>query len=173
MEPRLNSVHQFNYTEPLRCTEVTFGDGNQIFTGEAGNGPKNLEAQIGAEKFQVMSNGPNMTDQLRMVIQAQGSMGIVTWASLKCELLPTISKMYLTPAKKVTDLLDYVYKTVRVRFGDKMFIMNKAYLANVLGETAEEVSGLMKELPNWVAPVGITGDILLPEMKVSGQEQDI
>jgi len=33
VEPRLNCLHQFNYTEPVRCTEVTYGDGNQIFTG--------------------------------------------------------------------------------------------------------------------------------------------
>ena len=32
---------------------------------------------------------------------------------------------------------------------------------------------LKAELPNWVAAVGISGDILLPELKVSGQEQDI
>ncbi len=51
MEPRLNSVHQFNYAEPLRCTEVTFGDGNQIFTGEAGNGPKDLTKQIEGGKI--------------------------------------------------------------------------------------------------------------------------
>jgi len=173
IEPRLNCVHQFNYTEPLRCTEVTFGDGNQIFTGEAGNGPKDIYKQLDAEKFQVMSNGPNMTDQLRMVTQAQGSMGIVTWASVKCELLPTISKMYLVPAKKSTDLEDFVYKTIRVRFSDKLFVMNKAYLSNLLGETAREITDLKKDIPNWVAGVGITGDILLPEMKVSAQEQDI
>lgn len=173
IEPRLNCVHQFNYTEPLRCTEVTFGDGNQIFTGEAGNGPKDVYAQLDAEKYQVMSNGPNMTDQLRMITQAQGSMGIVTWASLKCELLPTISKMYLVPAKKSVDLEAFVYKTVRVRFSDKLFMMNRAYLAGLLGKTSSEILDLKRELPSWVAAVGITGDILLPEMKVSAQEQDI
>ncbi len=173
MEPRLNCVHQFNYTEPLRCTEVTFGDGNQIFTGEAGNGPKDLPKQIEAEKFQVMSNGPNMTDLVRMVVQAQGSMGIVTWASLKCELLPSISKMRLVPAKKSVDLEDFVYKVIKVRFSDKLYVMNKAYLASLLGDTAEKIDELKKDLPNWTAAVGISGDILLPEMKVKAQEQDI
>ena len=173
MEPRLNSVHQFNYTEPLRCTEVTFGDGNSIYTGEAGNGPKDLEKQWELEKWQVHSNGPNMTDMLRMVTQAQGSMGIVTWASMKCELLPSIHKMYLVPAKKSVDLEDFVYKTIRVRFSDKLFIMNKAYLASLLGESREKIAELKSLLPQWVAPVGISADVLLPEMKVEAQEQDI
>jgi len=173
VEPRLNCVHQFNYTEPLRCTEVTFGDGNRIFTGEAGNGPQDLKKQWELEKWQVHSNGPNMTDMLRMVMQAQGSMGIVTWASLKCELLPTIHKMFLVPAKKSIDLEDFVYKTIRVRFSDKLFIVNKAYLSSLLGETREKIAELKSLLPNWIAPVGISGDVLLPEMKVSAQEQDI
>lgn len=173
MEPRLNSVHQFNYTEPLRCTEVTFGDGHSIYTGEAGNGPKDLEKQWELEKWQVHSNGPNMTDMLRMVMQAQGSMGIVTWASMKCELLPSIHKMYLAPAQKSTELEDFVYKTIRVRFSDKLFIMNKAYLASLLGESREDIAERKAVLPNWVAPVGISADVLLPEMKVEAQEQDI
>lgn len=173
IEPRLNCVHQFNYTEPLRCTEVTFGEGHRIFTGEAGNGPLDLKKQWEMEKWQVHSNGPNMTDMLRMVVQAQGSMGIVTWASLKCELLPTIHKMYLVPAKKSVDLEDFVYKTIRVRFSDKLFVMNRAYLAGLLGESKEKIAELKAVLPNWIAPVGISGDVLLPEMKVEAQEQDI
>lgn len=173
VEPRLNCLHQFNYTEPIRCTEVTFGDGNQIFTGEAGNGAKDLEKQWEQGKWQVHSNGPQMTDMTRMVLQAQGSMGIVTWASVKCELLPTIKKMYLLPAKKSTDLEAFAYKVIWARFGDRLYMMNRAYLAALLGETAEKIAELKTELPNWVAAVGISGDIILPEMKVSGQEQDI
>ena len=173
VEPRLNCLHQFNYTEPVRCTEVTFGDGNQIFTGEAGNGAKDLQAQWAQEKWQVHSNGPQMTDMLRMVLQAQGSMGIVTWVSVKCELLPTIKKMYLAPAQKSTDLEAFVYKVIWSRFGDKLYMMNRAYLACLLGDTSEKIAALKSELPNWVAAVGISGDILLPEMKVSAQEYDI
>ncbi len=173
IEPRLNCLHQFNYTEPVRCTEVTFGDGNQIYTGEAGNGPKDLEKQWEQEKWQVTSNGPNNTDMLRMVTQAQGSMGIVTWASVRCELLPTIKKMFLAPAKKSTDLEDFVYKVIWARHGDKLYVMNKAYLASLMAKTAEEIAELKKVLPNWVAAVGISGDILLPEMRVSAQESDI
>lgn len=173
VEPRLNSLHQFNYTEPLRCTEVTFGDGNQIFTGEAGNGPKDLKKQWEMGKWQVHSNGPAATDMTRMVLQAQGSMGIVTWASLKCELLPTIRKSYLVAANKSTELEDFVYKILWARLGDRLFVMNKAYLAYLMGETADEIAKLKTIMPNWVAPVSMSGDILLPEMKVDAQEHDL
>jgi FAD/FMN-containing dehydrogenase len=173
VEPRLNCLHQFNYTEPLRCTEVTFGDGHQIFTGDAGNGAKDLQKQWDLGRWQVHSNGPAATDMLRMVLQAQGTMGIVTWASVKCELLPSVKKMYLAPAKKSTDLEDFVYKAIWARIGDKLYVMNKAYLASLMGETSEEVTELKKVMPNWVAAVGISADILLPELKMSAQEFDI
>ena len=32
------------------------------------------------------------TDLMRLLTGAQGSMGIVVWASIKCELLPTVKK---------------------------------------------------------------------------------
>jgi hypothetical protein len=97
-------------------------------------------------------------------------MGIVTWASLKCELLPTVRKSYLVPAKKSTDLEDFVYKTIWGRVGDRLFVMNKAYLAYLMGDTVEQIAELKTILPNWVAPVSLSGDILLPELKVESQE---
>lgn len=173
IEPRLNCLHQFNYTEPVRCTEVTFGDGNQIYTGEAGNGVKDLETQWNQGKWQVHSNGPQMVDMLRMVTQAQGSMGIVSWVSMKCELLPTIKKMFLVAADKSTGLEDFVYKVIWSRLGDKLFVMNRAYLAYLYGDNTKEIAKAKEDLPNWLAAVGVSGDILLPEMKVAGQEQDL
>ena len=51
--------------------------------------------------------------------------------------------------------------------------MNKAYLASLVGETPEKIVQMKSKLPNWVATVGISGDIMLPEMKVNAQELDI
>ena len=34
--PRLNPMIQWNFFDPLRCAEVTWGDGTRMFTGEAG-----------------------------------------------------------------------------------------------------------------------------------------
>ena len=138
-----------------------------------GNGPKDLQKQWDLGRWQVHSNGPAATDLLRMILQAQGSMGIVTWVSLRCELLPTIKKMFLAPAKKSTDLEDFVYKAIWARVGDKLFVMNKAYLATLMGETAEEICELKKVMPNWTAAFGLSADILLPELKVNTQELDV
>ena len=173
IEPRLNSIHQWNYTDPLRCMEVVWGDGNKMFTGEAGGGVQDLEKQWSSEKFQISGTGPMMLDFYRLLTAAQGSMGIVSWASLKCEILPTIHKLYFVPAKKSEDLNDFVYRVVRLRFSDELMIVNGAYLAALLGESVAQIQELQQELPQWVALVGIAGRELLPEQRVAAQEGDI
>lgn len=173
MEPRLNSLHQWNFVDPLRCTEVVWGEGNRMYTGEAGGSPLDLEKQWSAEKWQVSGTGPMMLDFYRLLTASQGTMGIVTWASLKCEVNTTVHKLYLVPAIKAEDLNDFVYRVAKLRFSNELMIMNGSNLAFLLGESAGEVQELMGELPGWVALVGIAGRELLPEERVAAQEEDI
>lgn len=173
VEPRLNANHQWNYVDPLRCMEVIWGDGNMMFTGEAGGGVQDLEKQWADQKWQISGNGPNMFDFIRVLTQAQGSMGIVTWASLKCEVIPSIHTMHFVPAKKCEDLEAFVRRVVHLRFSDELMIVNGAYLAELVGESADQISELKKNLPQWVALVGVIGRELLPEQRVKQQEEDI
>lgn len=173
IEPRLNSLHQWNFIDPLRCTEVVWGDGNKMFTGEAGGGAPDLQKQWDAEKWQVSGTGPMMLDFYRLLTGSQGTMGIVTWASLKCEVNTKVHKLYLVPAKRAEDLNDFVYKVLRLRFSNELLMMNGSCLAYLLGESAGQVRELMGELPRWAALVGIAGRDLLPEERVEAQEQDI
>lgn len=173
LEPRLNSLHQWNFLDPLRCTEVVWGDGNRMYTGEAGGSQRDLDAQWSAEKWQLSGSGPMMFDFYRLLTGSQGSMGIVTWASLKCDVNTTVHKLFLVPAAKSENLNDFVYRVLRNRFSNELFIMNGADLAALLGDTPEKVKALMEELPAWVAVVGIAGRELLPEERVEAQELDI
>jgi len=173
LEPRLNALHQWNSTDPLRCTEVTWGDGNRMFTGEAGGGPRDLEKQWSMQKWQVAATGPNMLDFYRLLTASQGTMGIVTWVSLRCELLPQVQRTLLVPAPSAEALQDFVYQTLRVRFSDGLFLLNRASLAALLGDSPEAVRALKGELPPWVAVVNVVGRSLLPEERVQAQEQDI
>jgi FAD/FMN-containing dehydrogenase len=173
LEPRLNALHQWNYTDPLRCTEVVWGDGNRMYTGEAGMGPRDLEKQWAAQKWQIGAAGPNMLDFYRLLTAAQGTMGIVTWASLKCEILPQVQKLYLVPAPRSEDLNDFVYRVLRLRFSDQLMVMNGAYLASLMGETPAKVKALQTKLPAWMALVGLVGRELLPAERVEAQGLDI
>jgi len=61
-------------------------------------------------------------------------MGIVTWAALRCEKLPKVQKLFLVPARKLDDLLDFAYRLLRFRFGDEFMVLNSSNLASILGE---------------------------------------
>lgn len=165
VEPRMNCVHQWNYSEPLRCTSVTWGDGNTIYTGEAGRGPKDLPVQWDSQKWQVAGAGPNMIDFVRLLTGAQGSMGIVSWASLKCEVLPQIHKSYFIASDNLEKLIDMMYEVIRPRFSDELFVINKVAFESITEKSVDT--------PEWIAFCGIAGRELLPEMRIAQQENDI
>ncbi len=166
-EPRLIPRYQWVTPEPLRCIEVIWGDGNKLWTGEAGGGIPNLEEQWKREQRQVLPAGPNQTNFYQLVSGAQGTMGIVTWASLKCEILPQLHKLFFVPSEKLENLLDFTYKILRYRFGDELLLLNSTNLINVFNIQKKE------KLPPWVLILGIAGRSILPEEKVESQEKDI
>ena len=130
-EPRLNCRYQWSSLDPLRCLEIVWGDGNRLWTGGAGHDVMNLEQQWEQEKRQVDPAGPAQTDFYRFLSAAQGSMGIATWASLKCEVLPQLHKLFFVPAKKLDDLTDFTYRLLKFRYADELFLMNNTNLAYV------------------------------------------
>ena len=171
-EPILIPRYQWNQLEPLRCLEVTWGDGQKMTTGEAGS-LGTLEEEWARKYAQSSPMGPGQTDFYRFVSGAQGSMGIVSWASIKCEVLPQIHKLYFVPAKKLEDLLDLAYAILRIRFGDELMILNNFHLATLLGKEPAQIKSLAEQLPLWMLLVGIAGRADLAEERVAYQEKDI
>jgi FAD/FMN-containing dehydrogenase len=171
-EPRLIPRLQWAALEPLRCIEVVWGDGQIFRTGEAGFWPS-LEAGWDKKQAAVSSSGPGQTDFYRFVSAAQGSMGIVTWASVKCDLRPEFHKLFFIPASELADLIDFVYQILRIRFGDELMIMNNSNLAYILGDGLDGARALKEELPPWVVLLGIAGRSIMARERVEYQEQDI
>jgi hypothetical protein len=171
-EPTL--IPKYNYTlpEPLRCLEVVWGNGEILRTGEAGGYYPTLEQQWEMGLAQVFSGGPGQVDYYRLVSGAQGSMGIVTWASVKCEILPKVHRFFFIPADDLPGLIECAYRLLRVRLGDEFFVLNSANLAAIVSRDADEMRALKDGLPPWVIIMGIAGRDLLPEEKVDFQEKD-
>ena len=179
-EPRLNCRYQWSSLDPLRCLEIVWGDGNKFYSGGVGSylsvdkeGDTDFEAQFRQQKWQVDPSGPAQTDFYRFLTGAQGSIGIATWASVKCEVLPEIHKLYFVPGTKLVDLVDFTYKLVKYRYGDELFIVNGANLAYMLGVTPDQMQKLKKQLPPWIVIVGIAGRTELPAERVEFLEKDI
>jgi FAD/FMN-containing dehydrogenase len=171
-EPTLIPRQLWASLDPLRCTEIIWGDGQKLVTGDAGNWAS-MEAAWKRKQAAAGPTGPGQMDFYRLVSAAQGSLGIVTWVSVKCEILPSLHKLFFVPARKLDDLIDFTYRLLKFRFADELLLLNNASLAFVLGSGAGKIRALMKELPPWVALVGIAGRSILPEERVAYQEKDI
>ncbi len=172
-QPILTPKYQWSLMEPLRCLEVVWGNGETIWTGEAGVLPHSLEKQWEKGLVQIDPKGPYDTDWYRLVSAAQGSMGIVTWASIKCEILPKVHRLFFLPAEHLEDLVDCAYKLLRLRLGDEFLLLNNSNLAYILGEGTDKIRALREELPPWVIVIGIAGRDILPEERVDIQRKDI
>jgi FAD/FMN-containing dehydrogenase len=167
--PRLN----FNLPEPLRTCGVVWGTGELAFTGEAGLGPLSLDEQWSRNFVQAFSNGPTATDLMRLVTGAQGTMGIVVWASVRLELIPSQRRFYFAPHVDLEGLVDLVYQLTRVRLGDETMILNRPKLATLLTTTADERRRLLEVLPAWSVLIGLAGTALLPEERLRVQELEL
>jgi FAD/FMN-containing dehydrogenase len=177
-EPRLNCRYQWSSLDPLRCVEIIFGDGNKLLSGGTGaylstEGGGVIEELCKKEKWLVDPTGPGQTDFYRFLSAAQGSIGIATWASLKCEVLPVIHKLFFVPAKKLEELTDFTSRLLRFRYADELFIMNGTNLAYVLGENVSQIEKLKKLLPPWMVILGVAGRTELPKERVEFMQKDI
>lgn len=171
-EPTL--VPKYNHTlpEPLRCLEIVWGNGEILRTGDAGGYYPTLEQQWEMGLAQVFSGGPGQVDYYRLVSGAQGSIGIVTWASVKCEVLPKVHRFFFIPADNLKGLIECAYRLLKVRLGDEFLVLNSANLAAILNRNADGIQALKNKLPPWVIIMGIAGRDLFPEGKVDFQEKD-
>ncbi len=132
-ESRLNPNCQWSSIEPLRCTEVTWGDGVTMLTGDAANGPPDLEKQHKLENWQINSGGPDRLDYIRFLTGAQGTTGIVTWASIRCAILPDVHEQRIVASDDFNKLIDFLYSLTRIRFSDSMYILSASAFAALMG----------------------------------------
>jgi FAD/FMN-containing dehydrogenase len=172
-EPRLNARYQWSSMDPLRCVEIVWGDGNRLWSGSAGMDAMDLERQESQGKRPIDPAGPAQTDFYRFLAAGQGSMGIATWASVRCEVLPQLHKLFFVPANRLNDLLDFTYRILKFRYAEELFLMNNTNMANVLGNNFDQIKAFKEKLPPWLVLVGISGLEELPAERVKFQEKDI
>ncbi|OGO00264.1 MAG: hypothetical protein A2Y90_02525 [Chloroflexi bacterium RBG_13_52_12] len=170
-EPHTIPRYQWITLDPLRTIELVWGNG-ELFRTSDGQNWRKPEAWT-KKQAPIGGGGPGQTDFWRVVSAAQGSMAIATWASVKCQVLPEVYKLYFVSSKKLESLTDFVYRLLRFRFGDELFILNNFTLASILGGGAEVIKKRAAELPPWTALVGIAGRERLPKERVEFQEKDI
>jgi FAD binding domain/FAD linked oxidases, C-terminal domain len=171
-DPILMPGVHFDSTDPMLCAEIVFGTGDRMRTGEAA-GPDTLEQQWEIGKAQISPFGPTQMDPQRLVSGAQGTIGIVTWISMKCRFLSEVSKAFFVPCDKLDKLVELSYKLTRIRFTGNIFILNAVNMACLLRQTSKEITALIDKLPPWIMFVSCEGYGPLPEEKIEYLEADL
>lgn len=170
-EPITMPRYHWDNQDPLRCLEVIYGSGDLLRTGSA-VGPGTLEEQWEVGRAQVRPMGPSLHDFAKLVQGGQGTMGIVTWATLACRPFPSIKKVFFIPSQKIDPLIDFTYKILWKKLGQDCLILNKHNLASLIGNNNNDISALRERLPQWAAIVSIEGFGKLPEDRVEYQSAE-
>jgi FAD/FMN-containing dehydrogenase len=165
-EPTTMPKFHWDMSDPLCCVEVIFGTGDLFRTGAAA-GPGTLEQQWASGQAQKSPMGPSQTDWAKVIQGAQGTMGIVTWASIKLELMPQIEKAFFVGAQDLAALVDFTFAIQRAKLPDHCLILDRVNLTAILGEDPS------RDLPPWVLFYTVSGYEHFPEERVDYVEKDI
>ncbi len=172
-EPVVMPRYHWDIGDPLACVEVIFGTGDMFRTGAAA-GPGTLEEQWAAGGAQKEAAGPSAFSLYRVIQGAQGTMGIVTWASVRCELIPGLEEPFLIGSSKIDKILEMVHWLVRLRLANECFVLNNSNLAAIMAKKwPGDYREIKDNLPPWVLFFNIAGYEYLTEERVSGQINDM
>jgi FAD/FMN-containing dehydrogenase len=169
-QPTLIPRYNFALPEPLRDCGVVWGSGEVLFTGEAGSGSTLLEKQWEAGFVQAEAKGPAQTDFYRLLTGAQGTMGVVTWASVKCELLPEAHEVGYVTAGSLGELEPLVRCLCLSRLGDELMLFDRGYLGRILAGTG--TSADPDALQAWTLVLGFGGRGFRSAERVRVQKED-
>jgi len=172
-EPSTWPNRQWDIGDPAGSTEFLFGSGETFRTGAAG-GPGTLEEQRAAGGAQKCPEGPSQTDFFRVIQGSQGTMGIVTWITLRTEIRPAVQEPFLLGSDRLDPLIRFVYQVQRAGLGEHAFLLDRAAAALLMHATARRsFQDVRNSLPRFLCLQNVAGFERLPEERVQYQKRDI
>jgi FAD/FMN-containing dehydrogenase len=172
-EPVVMPKYQWDISDPLACVEVIFGSGDEFRTGQAA-GPGTVEEQWKVGGVQKAPYGPGVASWHRLIQGAQGTMGIVTWASMRCELLPSLEEPFVVGSSSLGTLLEMASWLVRLRMANECFILNNTNLAAIFAKKwPRDYEKLKTALPAFILFYVVAGYEFFPEERISSYVKDI
>ncbi|KUO75336.1 MAG: hypothetical protein APF81_27835 [Desulfosporosinus sp. BRH_c37] len=155
----------YDYGEPTQSLEIVWSNGTIFRSGSASvNGfPDSISR--GANP-----SGPGL-DFYRFMQGAQGTMGIVTWMSMKIESIPRIDKILFAPINDLSYAMDFLYRILPRRIGQECLLLNNVDLAGIIADKVEDFDTLCAKLPPWTLILTISGLIRRPEEKIAYEEK--
>jgi FAD/FMN-containing dehydrogenase len=172
-EPVIMPKYQWDISDPLACTGLFFGTGDEFRTGQAA-GPGTIEEQWKVGGVQKAPYGPGTGSWHRLIQGAQGTMGIVTWASLRCEILPSLEEPFVVGSPNLDTLLELTHWLIRLRIVNECFILNNTNLATIFAKRwPGDYQDLKNALPPWTLFYVLAGYEYFPEERISSHIKEI
>jgi hypothetical protein len=101
-------------------------------------------------------------------------MGIVTWASMRCEILPSLEEPLVVGASRLDTLIELASWLIRLRMVNECFILNSTNLAAIFAKKwPADYQSLKNAVPAWILFFTVAGYEYLPEERVSSYLQDL
>ena len=172
-EPVIMPKYQWDISDPLACLGLIVGTGEEFRTGQAA-GPGTIEEQWAAGAVQKAPYGPGSTCWHRLFQGAQGTMGIATWASIRCEILPTLEEPFMVGSSNPDRLFELSHWLIRLRLVNECFILNNSNLAALMAKNwPGDYQAIKRSLPPWILLYNVAGYHYYPEERVSYQKKNI
>jgi FAD/FMN-containing dehydrogenase len=172
-EPVIMPKYQWDISDPLACVEVIFGNGDEFRTGQAA-GPGTVKEQWAVGGVQKAPYGPGTASWHRLIQGSQGTIGIVTWASLRCELLPSLEEPFVVNSANLDSLIELTSWLIRLRMVNECFILNNTSLAAIFAKRwPRDYQNLKNALPPWTLFYTVAGYEFFPEERISAHVQGI
>jgi FAD/FMN-containing dehydrogenase len=172
-EPVIMPKYQWDISDPLACVEVIFGSGDEFRTGQAA-GPGTIKEQWAVGGVQKAPYGPGVASWHRLIQGAQGTIGIVTWASMRCELLPALEEPFVVGSSSLSPLMELASWLVRLRMVNECFILNNTDLAAIFARKwPKDYHDFKNALPTWTLFYVVAGYEFYPEERVAAYIKDV
>jgi FAD/FMN-containing dehydrogenase len=172
-EPVIMPKYQWDISDPLACAGLFFGTGDEFRTGQAA-GPGTIEEQWAVGGVQKSPYGPGTASWHRLIQGAQGTMGIVTWISMRCEILPSLEEPFVVGSSNLDSLLELTSWLIRLRNVNECFILNNTNLAAIFAKKyPTDYQNLKDNLPAWTLFYNLAGYEYFPEERISAYIKEI
>jgi hypothetical protein len=140
-------VQNLEYSEPLLSLQIIWGNGELFVSGSASI---HSFRNAGVTADGTAPLGPGPMSYATFLTGSQGTMGVVTWATVQFEPMPTLTKAFFIPTDRADDVIEPIYKILRRRIGYECLVLNNINLANILTETwPEQFAQFRSILPPW------------------------
>jgi FAD/FMN-containing dehydrogenase len=171
-EPPVMPIYHWDISDPTGCFEIVFGNGELFRTGAAA-GSGTIEEQWAAGGSQKEAAGPSSASWYRLIQGAQGTMGIVTWGTARCEILPKLEEPFFIGSSDLNQVTDILHWLVRLRLVNECLVLNNVNTAALMGKNNNEYQAIKTTLPPWIIFFNIAAYDYFPQERIDGQVEDM